>query len=126
MESPPIGQKVRRSGGKMADGQLGYIVEMDNGEPGVKLDRSAEHLVVPYHPSEWRVESRTQFQPMQIARIAYDADRALRMSLGEYGVTEWPGLREQDRITWMQSGPPAKADENRKRLYAAIIGALKG
>jgi len=124
--SVAVGQPVQRAGGKMADGQIGHIVVDENGALAVKLDRAAENLVVPYHPSEWRPLAGARLQPMQLARIAYAADRELLFARGQYGVSEWQSVREPERIRWMQEGLPRGADAERRALYAAIKGAFAG
>jgi len=112
---------VRRNGGPVRDGQLGRLVVMDNGEFGVKLDRT-EDLVVPFNENEWHREEKNRVQPMQLARICYEADRALRSARGEYGVAEWIGLSDRVRVGWCQGGVPAGMDAERQGLLRAIRG----
>lgn len=108
----------------MRDGQLGRVVVMDDGKLGVRLDRGATVQIEPYHPQVWHNEDAPpKLQMMQLARVAYEADRALRVARGEYGAKEWMSMREQDRLAWSQGGPPA-ADVERSRLHAAVVRAL--
>lgn len=120
------GARVRRVGGG-GDHQIGHLVEMEDGAKGVKLDRgtgpTAESIVIPWRANQWEEVEEPRLQPMQVARCAYEADRALRIALGEYGVPEWQSLRENPRVDWLRNGPP-KEDTTRRRLYAAVLGAL--
>lgn len=122
-----LGEKVRRTGGQGADGQLGVIVPYPEGGLGVQLDRGSnkgsEVLIVPWRPGEWTPAAKQPIPPMHLGRITYDADKALRVARGDYSPKEWPSLPEKTRIAWAQAGPP-KDDEERWRLYAAIKGAL--
>lgn len=117
-----VGTKVNRTGGVMADGQRGEIIQTEDGKLAVLLDRRERH-VVPYDPNSWTPAVKTPIQPMQVARIAHEADRVLRIARGEYGALEWMNLKEQDRIKFCAAGPPAK-DEERRRLYLYIVKAL--
>lgn len=105
------------------DGQLGYLVEMEDGRQGVKLDRGQQNIVVPYLEKRWEIAEEAKLQAMQIARCAYEADRALRIGRGEYATTTWDSLREPARVEWARNGPPEE-DSQRARLFAAITGAL--
>lgn len=125
---PMIGQRVRRQHGPGADGQLGRIVAMDGGELGVRKDTTAQELVVPWS-SDWVVERAMKLGPMQLARICYEADHALRIARGHYDRADWQSCKEQDRIAWSRSGPPKSTslddDEERKRLFNAIVGVFE-
>lgn len=123
-----IGQAVRRKGGPGADGQRGHVIQMEDGRLGVQLDRVAEKLVFPLDENNhvWALETRSRLQPMQAARVAYAADRELRMARGEYGAKDWMSMSEPDRVAWMQRGAPG-TDHDRRRLYELIkelLGAL--
>ena len=121
-----IGDKVRRTGGRMRDGQLGTLVAHESGV-GVQLDRGtglgAETIILPYSEHEWTVIEREPIAMMMLARISYDADRALRVARGDYGAKEWIALQEQVRVAWAQGGPP-RAETERRALYEAIKEAL--
>lgn len=120
------GQLVRRDGGVQRDGQRGKVVMLDDGTLGVQLDRGNEKLIVPLRENnEWVPDQRRSFQPMQIARISYGADRELRIARGEYGAKDWMNMAERDRVAWMQAGPP-RDDEERRALYLAVSACLKG
>jgi hypothetical protein len=121
-----IGQPVIRKNGAIRDGQRGFVVQMDDGGLGVKLDRAAENLVFPLNervPDEWVPDTRSRLQPMQLARVAYGADRELRIARGEYGAKDWMSMAERDRIGWMQAGPPL-SDLDRRGLFDAILLTL--
>lgn len=118
-------QRVR----SLADGQLGFLVEQD-GKQWVRLDRGthvgAETRLVPYVKDQWKDDKGPKLPPMGLARVCYDADRALRLARGEYGVPEWIAVHSKTpeaARAWM-SGPPKAADPARHALYAAVRKAL--
>jgi hypothetical protein len=122
MSEPAVGTRVRSRN----DGQVGYIhprPDEDGGGLGVRLDRKQQTIIVPYSSAKWVVEERGPLTPMQMARVAYAADAALRAARGEYGVTEWQDMREPARLKWL-NGPEAP-DVERGRVYAAVMKALK-
>lgn len=114
-----VGTRVRH----IMTHQLGWIVEGETGGLAVKLDRR-EITIVPYSPGQWEEDSERPIAPIQVARIAYEADRALRAVEGAYGVKEWTAIPETERIRWLQ-GPPQDASPARRRLYGAVMGAFK-
>jgi len=114
-----VGTRVRN----IMTHQQGWIVESEGGGLGVKLDRR-ELTVVPYSPGQWEEDTERPLAPIQVARIAYEADRALRSVEGSYGVKEWAAILEPERIRWL-GGPPKDATPARIRLYNAIMGAFK-
>lgn len=113
-----VGDRVRSA----RDGQLGYLVETDGGL-AVRLDRKAETRVVPFVPREWLPDNEVRLQPMQIARVAFEADRALRTVTGEYGLADWVSLKEPARVAWLK-GIPGGGSEIRQTLYRAILKVL--
>jgi hypothetical protein len=122
-----VGQAVTRKRGPVGDGQRGHVIQMEDGRLGVQLDRVAEKLVFPLDErgQEWILETVSRLQPMQAARVAYAADRELRMAHGEYGAKDWMSMSEPDRVAWMQRGAPV-ADNDRRALYEAIKLVLGG
>lgn len=117
--------RVRRK----SDGQLGFLVDI-KGARAVRLDRGthimAESRVVPYDANDWEHDKGPRLSPLGVARVCYDADRALRLARGEYGITEWISLQSKSPAAaqaWIE-GPPADADEGRKKLFAAVVEAL--
>jgi hypothetical protein len=107
----------------LRDGQLGYLVETDEGALAVRLDRKAENRIVPFVAAEWTPDRETRLSPMQVARVAYEADRALRLVTGEYGVPDWISLKEQTRLVWSK-GLPEGANEIRAAVYRAVLKVL--
>lgn len=114
-----VGTRVRN----VTTAQLGWIVENEAGQLAVKLDRR-ELTIVPYSPGQWHEDGERPIAPIQVARIAYEADRALRAVEGAYGVKEWTHIPEPERIRWLQ-GPPRDASKARVGLYKAVMGAFK-
>lgn len=113
------GARVR----SVRDGQLGRLVESDTGHLLVRLDRRVETLV-PFIPALWVPDAEPRLTALQVARIGYDADRALRLALGEYNIPDWTQLREPVRLEWMRKGVPEVAPELRRKLAAAITKAV--
>lgn len=115
------GKRVRA----VNDGQLGFIVQDESGALMVRLDRGPrQEQLLPYRPSDWIEDTRRELSPMQVARVAYEADKALRTVGGEYGVKDWIGLREHEHQKWV-SAPPLGDDQLRRALHAAIVAALQ-
>ncbi len=119
-----VGDLVRRTAGPGADGQLGRIVELDDGVWMVRLNRAAQEMLVTFDSQHWSLASSEPLTKMQEARIAYGADVQLRHVLGEYAVPDWISLRDSQRAAWM-NGPPKGAVSIRRRLYEAIILELR-
>lgn len=105
------------------DGQLGTLVESPDGLM-VKLDRTTQQIFCKYHPASWIPANKAGLSPMQIARVQYAADAAMREACGEYRVPEWISLREDDRIRFLNHGVP-KTDVARRALYDGIKELLK-
>ena len=61
--------------------------------------------------------------PMQIARVTYEADKALRLVMGEYGLPDWVSLKEPVRIEWMK-GQGDGIPEIRRKLHQSILKVL--
>lgn len=113
------GARVR----SIRDGQIGFLVETEEGPMGVRLDRKAEQRIVPYHASEWVPDKEPRLTSMQMARVTFAADTALRLVMGEYGLPEWNSVKEQARLAWLK-GLPVGATKVRTELYAAILKVL--
>lgn len=121
------GARVR----SVKDGQLGYVVESDEGRGGmaVRLDRKNETRLVPYNARDWLPDERARLTAMQIARVAYDADRALRLVTGEYGLPDWVSLKEPTRIAWskalqLEAHATDESAVIRAALYRGILKVL--
>ncbi len=59
----------------------------------------------------------------QIRRVAYAADRELRIVRGEYSVKQWIDLKDQERVGWRI---PADADALRVALNSDVTMRLAG
>lgn len=103
----------------------GYLVT-DGDRVRVKLDRPNEDISRVFIASEWieEVEVRN-FTPMQMAQVAYVADKLLCLFLGLHAESkaEWLSLREPVRIEFMKTGP--KGPQIREELYEAIMAVLR-
>lgn len=106
------------------DGQLGFLTETEDGTLAVRLDRRVDARVVPYVAREWVPDAEAKLTPIQVARVCHDADRAMRLALGEYGVKDWLSLREPERIDWVNKGLPKDVPPLRRKVYDAIKKAL--
>jgi hypothetical protein len=118
MQDPPTKRFYRRR----SDGQLGYMVER-HGREMIKLDRKHDE-VEPFSTAKWEpVSADRPISKAQVARIAFDADRALCKMLALHGEArkEWIGLSEQERIAWVSNGPPAEPPM-RQEFYKLIVG----
>lgn len=115
-----IGQRVRNT----SDGQVGFLVESENSRLAVRLDRKNETRIVPFSEHTWVPDTAPRLTNMQIARVCYEADAALRVVMGEYGVPDWLALKEPARLAWLK--PPANADSTRLELYNTITDLLSG
>lgn len=121
------GARVR----SIKDGQLGYVVETEDARGGlaVRLDRKHETRLVPFNTRDWLPDERPRLTAMQIARVAYESDRALRSVTGEYGIPDWVSLKEPLRLAWLK-GLQVEAnatDESvviRTALYRGILKVL--
>jgi hypothetical protein len=120
------GNRVRST----RDGQLGYLVETEDGRGlAVRLDRKAENRVVPFHPREWLPDEKPRLTPMQVARVAYAADREVRQVMGEYGLPDWMSLREPQRLAWLKGlqlepGASGEAKKIRSDMYRSVLKVL--
>jgi hypothetical protein len=118
MKDPPRKRWYRSK----RDGQLGYMVER-HGREMIKLDRPAQDLVEPFNSSMWEpVSADRPVTRQQVARIAFEADRALCRMLAIHGESrkEWIGLSDKDRIAWVANGPPADPPI-RRRFYEHVV-----
>ncbi len=117
-----LGTKVRST----MDGQKGLIVDTTEFGLAVRLDRGSVEMIVPFRGKDWVEDVQPPLQPGQMARVLYEADRALRVALGEYGVPEFVNLRDAEKIGWMGKDPPTGLSRDRSRLYRAVRGSLEG
>ena len=106
------------------DGNLGYLVQRQ-GRLYVRLDRPGDPAERPFHDAEWIAEEEVRpLTRMQVARVAFEADKMLCISFGLHkeGRAEWMNLRDDDRIAFMQEGPK---DPKRSELWSVIIETLR-
>jgi hypothetical protein len=99
------------------------LVDTQEGQK-VRLDRGAVEILVPYNPVRWVPAEKPPLDPTQVASVAWAADMALRRVKGEYRVSDWISLRDQERMAFIGNGPITD-DKQRRELYAAIVGVLK-
>lgn len=103
----------------------GYLYQEGNATR-IRLDRPNDEVTRPFVMGEWieEVEVRN-FSPMQMAQVAFVADRLLCMFLGDHVQSKqpWLNLREEKRIEFMKKGP--LGDGIRAELYDAIMGVLR-
>lgn len=108
-----------------ATGDRGYIYQ-DGDKVRIRLDRVNEEVSRPFVPGEWIEEAEVRnFTRMQMAQVAFSADRLLCTFLGLHtdAKLDWLSLKEERRIGFMKEGP--KAPEIRRELWQAIMGVLK-
>jgi hypothetical protein len=106
------------------NGDRGYLV-IRKGKERIRLRADGKSVTVPMG-SEWKREDRSEraFSKMQVASIAFDADRNLCRMIGkhEQARKEWIGLTDRERIAWADHGPTDST--MRVRLYTAIRAAF--
>lgn len=105
------------------DNQRGYLVRR-GGKDMIRLDRPMEEILYPVEG--WKSDrGAPAVNPNQLGYVTWAADQALCRVLGvAAGTKEWIGLKEQERIKWMEEGP---GDGGRRDdLFDAISGTLQG
>jgi hypothetical protein len=106
-------------------GDRGYVYQ-DGDRTRIRLDRVNEDVTRPFVAGEWieEVEIRN-FTPMQMAQVAFVADRQLCTFLGLHtdAKLDWISRKEEARIKFMKSGPPG--DDIRHELFTAIMTVLR-
>ena len=106
-------------------GDRGYSVRRQ-GKDAVRYDRGPHIDQYSYNLSEWKPDDvvTPQFSAIQIAQVAFEADKKLCWALGlpELAKREWLDLSEKRRILWVNEGPQAKdaCYARRARMWAAI------
>jgi len=105
-------------------GDLGYLVSRD-GRDFIRFDRPLDPTETLFRPERWlpEVEPRP-LTTMQVAKIAFEADKYLCAALGmpEKSKAPWINLRDDERILWLHTGP---TEPVRQQLYLAIASALQ-
>lgn len=105
-------------------GDRGYLVEID-GVTQVRLDRPAEEILQPFHEQQWvRDDDHRPMNEVAVARIAYEADKALCPAIGIHGRqnSNWHSLSDKERQMWIKEGPKHSV---RAALYASIFAGLR-
>lgn len=109
-------------------GDRGYIFQ-DGDKTKIRLDRPNDDVTRTFVAGEWIEEEEVRnFTPMQLAQVAYAADRQLCSFLGLHteAKKEWLSLREEPRIQFMKKGPQgSQSSEIRQDLYQAIMDVLQ-
>ena len=108
-------------------GDLGWLVLRD-GKDWIRLDRGegADEHLRPFRRLDWIEEhEHREMSQAHIARVAFEADKALCMALGmhERGQLDWMKLSDEARIKWVDRGPPM-SHALRRRLYDSVRFAL--
>lgn len=119
---PAVHERVYYTHGQTGD--RGWLVRRE-GKDCIKYDRSSEDIVRPFRPGEWKqVAEKRPMTRMQLAQVAFAADRQLCLYLGmpEKAKVKWMDLREQQRINWMRVGP--RVNDIRITLFESIMEAL--
>jgi len=106
-------------------GDRGYVYQ-DGERVRIRLDRPNDEITRPFHSGEWIEEAEVRnFTPMQLAQIAFVADRQLCTFLGEHAEAklDWRSLKEDRRIKFMKGGPDGP--QIRQELFRAMMGILR-
>lgn len=104
------------------NGELGYLVERE-GRQTVKLDNAGQEILRPYVPGDWVPETvRRQLMPMAVARVAFEADKALCRELGlhQLAIRSWDKLKDGQRQDFAARGPGKAGSGPRNRLWMAV------
>lgn len=102
-----------------ATGDRGYVVRRD-GKAMIRLDRPHQEILKRLDET-WIEEDATRpLSPIHIARICFEADRALCAALGDMqkARADWQKLTDHQRQAWITQGPARPAQ--RAVLYSAI------
>ena len=105
-------------------GDRGYVVRRD-GVQYIRLDRSAQEILRRLDES-WIEEDATRpITPIHVARVCFEADKALCAALGivDKSREDWVKLSDLQRQLWITQGP--KKPHQRATLYATLKGHLE-
>lgn len=105
-------------------GDLGYLVKR-SGKVMVRLDRPAQEILRK-HDADWIEEERQlPLAQIHVARVAFEADRALcaALSMHEHARKTWNQLSDPERHAWIAKGPVAPIE--RRALYRHVREALE-
>ena len=125
---PPIAERKWHRHRQSSD--RGWLVTRE-GRPAIKYDRPAMDMYV-FNVNDWEplAEGLPVLNAAHIAQICFEADKKLCWALGHVDLAQrlWADLNEKVRAKWITSGPlrSSPAFEQRKKLYDAIQGCLRG
>ena len=106
-------------------GDRGYVYQ-DGDRVRIKLDRPSEDVSRPFVAGDWIEETEIRnFTPMQMAQVAFVADRQLCTFLGLHteAKLDWISRKEEARIRFMKNGPPGH--DIRHELFDAVMTVLR-
>lgn len=106
-------------------GDLGYLVRRE-GRDCMRYDQQGQDRYVPFIENNWiMVDEDRTFPPMTLVQVAYEADRKLCHMYGKIleARTEWLSLRDDDRIDFLNNGPPPNPPI-RVEVYKAIMKVM--
>lgn len=110
-------------------GELGYLVRRQ-GQQKVRLHNEGQEILRAWVPGNWTPEVvRRELSKFAIARVAFEADKALCKELGLHGVARriWDKLTEAQRMAFVKDGPTGAMSSRRRIVYLAItMGIEKG
>ncbi len=105
-------------------GDRAFLVRRD-GKDAIRMDRGPVEDIRVFNDREWVEEDPDipDFSEIQIAKVTFEADKALCYQMGDVKKArrEWLSLLDDQRIKWMREGPQ---EPRRKKLYAAIKKAM--
>lgn len=110
-------------------GELGYLVRRQ-GQQKVRLHNDGQEILRAWVPGNWTAEVvRRELSKFAVARVAFEADKALCKELGLHGVTRrvWDKLTEAQRLAFIKDGPTGAMAGRRRIVWLAItVGIEKG
>lgn len=112
-------------------GELAYLVSRADGDY-LKLNRpnEPEFMALKFDEKvrdKWKPEmDRKPFTHLQIAQVAFEADKMLCQLEGHYQLARrnWVNMSGDMRHSWSETGP--KGSPARKKLFRNIMECLKG
>lgn len=100
-------------------GERGFLVRRD-GKSYVKLDRPNQEILRRLDESQIEEDATRPLMPIHVAKVCFDADKALCMALGlmDKARADWDKLTDLQRQAWITVGP--KKPAQRASLYATL------
>lgn len=109
-------------------GDLGYLIKDPSGVLKVRRDSPNDPSEFLYTEEGWDLERPPRrLQQQQIAKVAFEADRAVCQMLGLYmeARIDWAKLLPGERLAWAQRGPKGKPHEAiRMSVWEATMASL--